>query len=63
MSLYQLGLRSPGVLGAVFGAQGCFLLANAVYTIAYPRAASSLPDSPLGGIPDATVQTIGYVSS
>ncbi|KAJ5852606.1 uncharacterized protein N7529_011991 [Penicillium soppii] len=60
MSFQNIGLRTPGVLNVVFGAQGCLLLANAVYTIAYPSAASGLPESPLGGVPDHTVQAMGY---
>jgi hypothetical protein len=59
MSIHTIGLRTPGVLPAIFGTQGAFLLANAIYTMAYPTAASSLPDSPLGGIPDHTVQAMG----
>ncbi|KAJ5301523.1 hypothetical protein N7508_006386 [Penicillium antarcticum] len=59
MSIQNIGRRTPGVLPAVFGAQGVFLLANAIYTMACPTAASSLPNSPLGGIPDHTVEAMG----
>ncbi|KAJ5771174.1 uncharacterized protein N7511_003225 [Penicillium nucicola] len=62
MSIQNIGLRTPGVLPAVFGAQGAFLLANAFYTMINPSAASNLPDSPLGGIPDHTVQAMGLTS-
>ncbi|KAJ5835253.1 hypothetical protein N7447_001279 [Penicillium robsamsonii] len=58
----NIGLRTPGVLGVVFGAQGAFLLANAIYTLAYPSAASNLPDSPLAGVPTHTVRCIGVTS-
>lgn len=59
MAMQNIGLRTPGVLSIVFGAQGAFLLANAVYTLAYPSAASDLPDSPLAGVPSHTVRCIG----
>lgn len=59
MAMQNIGLRTPGVLSIVFGAQGAFLLANAVYTLAYPSAASNLPDSPLAGVPSHTVRCIG----
>ncbi|KAJ6138693.1 hypothetical protein N7471_005179 [Penicillium samsonianum] len=60
--MQNIGLRTPGVLSVVFGAQGAFLLANAVYTLAYPSAASNLPDSPLAGVPSHTVQCLGLTS-
>ncbi|KAL2706365.1 hypothetical protein AAEP93_001615 [Penicillium crustosum] len=62
MAMQNIGLRTPGVLSIVFGAQGAFLLANAVYTLAYPSAASNLPDSPLAGVPSHTVRCIGVTS-
>ncbi|KAJ5384275.1 hypothetical protein N7517_002186 [Penicillium concentricum] len=62
MTMENVGLRTPGVLSVVFGAQGAFLLANAVYTLANPSAASNLPDSPLAGVPNHTVRCIGVTS-
>ncbi|CAG7974019.1 unnamed protein product [Penicillium salamii] len=62
MPSQPLGLRGLNASSIVFGAQACFVLGNAVYTISYPAAAASLPGSPMSGIPEHMVQAMGITS-
>lgn len=44
----------------IFGIQTVPLLASGIYTLLYPAAAASLPDSPLQGLSNGTIQALRY---
>ena len=53
--------RKPFLLAPyVFGIQTVPLLASGIYTLLYPAAAASLPDSPLQGLSNGTIQALRY---
>lgn len=53
--------RKPLLLAPyVFGIQTVPLLASGIYTLLFPAAAAALPDSPLQGLSNGTIQALRY---
>ncbi|KAJ5379804.1 uncharacterized protein N7496_002232 [Penicillium cataractarum] len=46
----------------VFGIQTVPLLASGIYTLLFPAAAAALPDSPLQGLSNGTIQALSLTS-
>lgn len=45
----------------IFGIQSIPLLASGIYTLLFPAAAATLPNSPMQGLSNGTIQALRYI--